>query len=220
MTDPHHVDSEVRSNTGWQTWYRGTDVRAAGAAARGGPDVARLFESFRRLQDRFVGAVVPDHIEQELIDDIDALSEKLGQYGVPERERVDGRRSDLPGRGSTLLPPYLITETTADTLIGSVEFSRFHLGANGAVHGGIPALMFDDVLGQVANRGVIEIARTAYLKIDYRIVTPVNVPLLISATLDRVDGRKRWVSGRLTDDCGAVLCEAEGLWLTLRPGQL
>lgn len=67
------------------------------------------------------------------------------------------------------------------------------------------------------------VSRTAYLHVDYRAVTPLNVDLVARARMDRVEGRKRWVTGELcrVDASGAGLgpavAEAEGLFVELRP---
>jgi hypothetical protein len=49
-------------------------------------------------------------------------------------------------------------------------------------------------------------------------VTPTGRRLELDATLDRVQGRKRFVSGRLRDGTTAV-ADAEGLFVELLPGQ-
>ena len=60
--------------------------------------------------------------------------------------------------------------------------------------------------------------RTAYLKIDYRNIVPIEKELQIDAGVDRVDGRKIFVSGRLSDG-DTLLTEAEALFVRLKPGQ-
>ena len=60
--------------------------------------------------------------------------------------------------------------------------------------------------------------RTAYLHIDYRHIVPIEKQLQVDAGVDRVDGRKIFVSGRLYD--GDIrLTEAQGLFVLLKPGQ-
>ena len=61
-------------------------------------------------------------------------------------------------------------------------------------------------------------ARTAYLHVNYRSVTPLGRALHAEARLDRLDGRKRFLSASLRD--GELICaDAEGLFVELRPGQ-
>jgi hypothetical protein len=147
------------------------------------------------------------------------LADVLAAHQAPEPDRIDGWRPDLPGRGHPLLPPYLIDEEADGALCGRVRFTRFYLGGNNAAHGGALPLLFDDVLGRVMNHGQRGISRTAYLKTNYRRITPLDLELRFEASRDRVEGRKRWGSARLFDPAGALLSDAEGLFLQLMPGQ-
>jgi acyl-coenzyme A thioesterase PaaI-like protein len=93
------------------------------------------------------------------------------------------------------------------------------LGRNGAVHGGALGLLFDSVLGMtsaVLTGGPYQ--RTAYLHIDYRNIVPIEKQLRVDAGIDRVDGRKIFVSGSLRDG-DTLLTEAQALFVLLRPGQ-
>jgi acyl-coenzyme A thioesterase PaaI-like protein len=57
------------------------------------------------------------------------------------------------------------------------------------------------------------------LKVDYRKVTPIDMPLVVRGRIDSTEGRKAFVSGELTDADGALLAEATGLMVRLLPGQ-
>lgn len=186
---------------------------------RGGTEYAALIEAFRLLQNRLAGATPPDHVAAELSGEVQDLARRLGEYQVPETERWDGRRPDLPGRGHPLLPPVVIDETFENGIRGRVTFGRVYLGGNGAAHGGCLPLLFDDLLGRVTNMGRDTVARTAYLTTNYRHITPIEVELTVEATLDKVDGRKRWASGRVSLPAGPVVCDAEALFVELKPGQ-
>lgn len=80
-------------------------------------------------------------------------------------------------------------------------------------------MLFDTVLGLT---GVLLTGsrrqRTAYLKIDYRHIVPIEKELQIDAGIDRDEGRKIFVSGRLRDG-DTLLAEAEALFVRLKPGQ-
>jgi hypothetical protein len=73
--------------------------------------------------------------------------------------------------------------------------------------------MFDEALGFALR----EPGFTAYLHVDYRAPTPLHRELVVDAAVDRVDGRKNFVRGTAKLD-DRVLCEAEALFLTPRPG--
>lgn len=190
------------------------------AALRGGDRYATMHAAYRLLQDRIAGSVLPDDAADQVTAALQALTATLEHYQAPESERQDGWRPDLPGRGHPLLPPYLIDSETDVHIRGSVIFTRYYLGGNGAAHGGAIPLLFDDVLGKVVNYHHAEgVARTASLTVNYRRIVPLDHELHFDATVDKVDGRKRWGSARLTDETGTLLADAEGLFLRLRPGQ-
>jgi acyl-coenzyme A thioesterase PaaI-like protein len=188
-------------------------------APRGGVEFAALHNAQRLVQDRLAGAAVPPALAKELTEQLLDICGLLAAHQVPEPDRYDGWRPDLPGRGHPLLPPYVIDDETEATLSGRVTFTRFYLGGNGAAHGGAHPLLFDDVLGRVMNHHQPGVSRTAYLTVNYRRVTPLDVELRFEASRDSVEGRKRWGSARLFDASGALLSDAEGLFLQLLPGQ-
>jgi hypothetical protein len=189
------------------------------ASRRGGAEFAELHRAQRLRQDRLAGAAVPPVPAKEITEQLLAIADLLAEHQVPEPDRYDGWRPDLPGRGHPLLPPYVIDDETESTLSGRVTFTRFYLGGNGAAHGGSHPLLFDDVLGRVMNHHQPGVSRTAFLTVNYRRVTPLDVELTFEASRERVDGRKRWGTARLFDPSGALLSDAEGLFLQLRPGQ-
>ena len=61
------------------------------------------------------------------------------------------------------------------------------------------------------------ISRTAYLHVDYRKVTPIDEPLISRGRIDRIDGRKAFITATMTDSDGTVLSEANGLMIKLLP---
>jgi hypothetical protein len=207
--------------TPWPEVEIGTDVQPAPVlpALRGGPEFAELHTAQRLLQDRLAGAALPPELAKDVTERLLDITDLLAQHQVAEADRHDGWRPDLPGRGHPLLPPYVIDDEDATTLRGRVTFTRFYLGGNGASHGGAQPLLFDDVLGRIVNIHQAGVARTAFLTVNYRRITPLDVELRFDASLDRVDGRKRWGSARLLDPSGTVLADAEGLFLLLLEGQ-
>ncbi len=186
---------------------------------RGGSEFAELHRVQRLLQDRLSGAALPAELSKDVTERLVEITDLLADYQVREHYRRDGWRPDLPGRAHPLLPPYLVDGEDDTSLYGRVTFTRFYLGGNNAAHGGSHSLLFDDALGRVMNMHQPSVARTAFLKVNYRAVTPLDVELRFDATRDRIEGRKRWGSARLTDASGKVLADAEGLFVALLPGQ-
>jgi acyl-coenzyme A thioesterase PaaI-like protein len=190
---------------------------------KGGPDYGRFIAAVRALQDHARAVDALDEVISEAADLIEKVSDLLSPFDVDEWQSPSGRRMDLPSRGNILPVPMQVEkvpmEGTTARIQGWARFQRFHLGRNGAVHGGALGLLFDSVLGMtsaVISGGPRQ--RTAYLHLNYRQIVPIEKELQIDAGVDRVDGRKIFVSGRLTDG-GTVLTEGEALFVLLKPGQ-
>jgi acyl-coenzyme A thioesterase PaaI-like protein len=185
---------------------------------RGGPDYGRFVEAVRTLQDHTRAADAPDDVITRAADMIEAVTELLAPYEADEWATPSGRRMDLPNRGNIMQVPSDLT-TVGDEVEGMVRFRRFHLGRNGAVHGGALAQMWDSVLGFAAFRLTRSLKqRTAYLHVNYRKIAPIDKGLQVDARIDRSEGRKIFVTGRLLDG-EDVLCDAEALFVKLNPGQ-
>lgn len=178
---------------------------------------AAMIGSLRSFLDH-VAAAKPDDLQlTKLAFDLAGWRDRLAEVAVSERDQIFARRFDLPGRGQTMSPAFVVRDADADHVTGTVRYGRYFLGGNGAVHGGAVSLLFDEVFGRLANSHRTP-SRTAYLKTDYRAVTPVGVQLEVHVWLDRIEGRKRFVRGTLKN--GDVLCaEADALFLELRAGQ-
>ena len=186
---------------------------------KGGPDYGRFVDAVRKLQDHARAVDAPDGVITEAADLLDKLSALLSPYDADEWESPSGRRMDLPMRGNVLTVPMSAGKGDDGRIHGSARFARFHLGRNGAVHGGALGMLFDSVLGltsSVITGGPRQ--RTAYLKINYRHIVPVEKELQFDAGIDRVEGRKIFVSGRLSDG-DTLMTEAEALFVRLKPGQ-
>lgn len=189
------------------------------ATAKGGPDYGRFLAAVRTVQDHARAADAPDHVITAAADLLQQVSDLLEPYYADEWASPSGRRYDLPNRGNILAVPAELTKTDSDTVSGWVRFDRYHLGRNGAAHGGALGLLFDSVLGYTAAVLSGEFTqRTAYLHIDYRAIVPVQRQLDVVARLRSQQGRKIIVDATLFDG-EKVLTEASALFLKLKPGQ-
>ncbi|ARE37756.1 hypothetical protein A0W34_29980 (plasmid) [Rhodococcus sp. BH4] len=184
---------------------------------RGGAGYADFVQTVRRLQNCIVAADAPADVLAEARTKLEQAFDLLAPYEAPETETPVGTRLDLPGRGHPLLLPHIVDEWTPSHVRARVTFGRFYLGGNGAAHGGSLPLLFDEVLGRLAST-TRPVARTAYIHVNYRHITPVDRELVLDATIDSIDGRKRFASARLLDG-DRVVSDAEGLFVQLRPGQ-
>jgi acyl-coenzyme A thioesterase PaaI-like protein len=186
---------------------------------RGGPDYGRFVEAVRTLQDLTRAADAPDGVITEAADLIEKVSQLLAPFDADEWASPSGRRMDLPNRGNILQIPVNLHTTDDGRVGGATQFRRFHLGRNGAAHGGAVAMLFDSLLGYTAFKlSRSKAQRTAFLHVDYRQIAPVEQELQLDAGIDGIEGRKIFVSGRLLNG-EAVLAEANALFVKLKPGQ-
>ncbi|ADG80434.1 PaaI family thioesterase [Tsukamurella paurometabola] len=176
-------------------------------------------ENMRRLQDLAVSVDAPDDVYAAAREKTAELVELLSPFEAREGKGPANRSLELPGRGSLLMPPWKVEKFDQEPVVSRGVLRRYHLGGGGVAHGGVLPLIFDDNFGMVVYAAKRPISRTAYLHVNYRKVTPLNVPLVIEGTVDRVDGRKTFITARLTEEDGTLLADGEGLMVQLLPGQ-
>jgi acyl-coenzyme A thioesterase PaaI-like protein len=185
---------------------------------RGGPDYGRFVEAVRTLGDNARGVDAPDDVITQAAALIEQVNALLEPYEADEWHSPSGRRLDLPNRGGVLNVPSDL-KVVDGKVEGQVRFRRFHLGRNGAAHGGAMGLLFDSLLGYAAFMLTDSpFQRTAYLHVNYRKIAPIEKDLQATATVERVEGRKIYVTGAILDG-DTVLADAEALFVKLKPGQ-
>ena len=209
MTDPHLIDPDYDKHGGFPNFQ----------PAEPGPGFGRFLVAMRRAQDLAVAADPDSDTWEEAADRAEELVKLLDPFDAAEGVGPANRVPSLPGSGSLLMPPYRVVKFDPDGVELSVQFSRFSVGGNYAVHGGVLPLLFDSVFGMVIHAAGRPISRTAFLQVDYRKVTPVDTTLTARGRLSHVEGRKAFVTAELSDRDGNVLAEANGLMVRLLPGQ-
>jgi acyl-coenzyme A thioesterase PaaI-like protein len=207
--DPRVVDPDYDRHGGFPNFE----------AAQPGPGFGRFLAAMRRAQDLAVSADPDTDTWNEAADLAEKLVKLLDPFEAPEGLGPANRVPALPGSGSLLMPPYAVTKFESDGVELTVQFSRFHVGGNYAVHGGVLPLMFDSMFGMVIHASGRPISRTGFLHVDYRKVTPIDTPLTMRGWVDRTEGRKAFVNAELRDPDGNLLAEANGLMIRLLPGQ-
>ncbi|OCB27926.1 thioesterase [Mycobacterium malmoense] len=207
--DPKELDPEYEHHGGFPEYGPATP----------GPGFGRFVAAMRAVQDLAVSADPSDDVWDDAADRAAALVELLRPFQAEEGKAPAGRTPDLPGMGSLLLPPWTLTRYAPDGVEMTGHFSRFHVGGNHAVHGGVLPLLFDNLFGMVSHAAGRPISRTAFLHVDYRKVTPIDTPLSVRGRVTSTEGRKAFVSAELLDGDGAVLAEGNGLMVRLLPGQ-
>ncbi|OZF03882.1 thioesterase [Rhodococcus sp. 15-1154-1] len=184
-----------------------------------GPEWGRLVEALRTLQDLAVSTAPTPELTEKLAEQVEAMNAELAPFQVPEGESPAGRAIRLPGRGSLLMLPWRIEKFDAEGVRSRGVFRRYHLGGNGAAHGGTLPLLFDEMFGLIQHAYGRPISRTAYLHINYRKITPLNTELVVEGSVDRVEGRKTFISAVLRDLDGNVLADSDALMVQLLEGQ-
>lgn len=207
--DPRRVDPEYNRHGGFPVFE----------AADPGPGFGRFLTAMRRLQDLAVSTDPTTEVWTEAADRVEELVRELDPFQVAEGVGPSNRVPSLPGAGSLLMPPWFVDRFEPDGVSLRVQFSRYHVGGNSAVHGGVLPLLFDSVFGMVIHAAGRPISRTAFLHVDYRNVTPIDTELTVTGWIREAEGRKAFVNAELRDEGGKLLAESNGLMVRLLPGQ-
>lgn len=212
-------------------FYTPTTLTVEGAAERDRV-LGALTEATRRLADAQLRTEVDLAEAAAVTTEIDALTERLlvaATKGALGTELGPGA-GEFRNHGNAVvgLRNPFASVSPADREVTEDKHVRFkmHLGAGyegppGLVHGGVSALILDQVLGEAAAVGGAP-GMTGRLTLRYRRPTPLG-DLAAEAWLDTTAGRKASIRGHLTDAEGNITVEAEGLfilprWATEHPG--
>jgi len=185
-----------------------------------------LTESVRRLVDAVVRTQVPDSVLDGVRSRVEALTDELladalpGPHGV--RFGSDGgfRNYGNPvvGKANAFAPP-LAVQRDGENVWAEFELGPAYEGPPGLVHGGVSALILDQLLGEAASAGGRP-GMTGTLTIVYKQGTPLG-PLRGEARIESTEGVKAVVRGRLltrpADGSEPGVCvEAEGIFILPR----
>ncbi len=174
----------------------------------------------REVQDLVLGSDPPPEVLADVVALLGRVSGLLRPWPTDAGMTVTDQWGESVRRSEnrTFSPAFVVDQKGDGAVKGHVTFTRFYLGGAGAVHGGAIMVLFDIVLGSLANDGQSGRARTGYLKVDFRKITPLNQEVQVVGRLERREGRKIFTSGQLLLG-DQVLAEADGLFITLLPGQ-
>lgn len=178
-----------------------------------------LTASVHRLVDLTVRTRVDNDEVRAVAAQIDALADRLaadaqdGPRGleVGSDGRLRNHGNPAIGLRNPIAPGLSLTHgdqsATLDVTLGAA-----YEGPAGNVHGGIIALLLDQLLGSVAAWSGRP-GMTAYLNLTYRRPTPLG-PISGEARIIETSGRKTVVTGELRNAAGEVTVEAEGLFVS------
>jgi len=145
------------------------------------------------------------------------LEQVFDVTGAGGREVSHVHHSPISGRLNAAAPPLeiaMITDDARPRAVGTVEFTATYEGGPGIVHGGWIAAAMDELLGHAQPLAGIA-GFTGTITVRYRAPAPTYTPLRLEAWVDRIDGRKIFVSG--TCHAGETLvAEAEAICISPR----
>jgi acyl-coenzyme A thioesterase PaaI-like protein len=120
--------------------------------------------------------------------------------------------SPIVGPLNPIAPPVRMWADDARHVHGEVVLDAPYVGPPGLVHGGVLALIFDELLGATA---VINECPgfTGTLTVKYLRGTPVRTRLTMEASVERVEGRKTFVSGEIRNG-DTVTAVATGIFIS------
>jgi uncharacterized protein (TIGR00369 family) len=101
-------------------------------------------------------------------------------------------------------------------VVCSATISNLFEGPPGCLHGGIIATLLDEAMSKaVRARGFLSMTRR--MEVDYRRPVPSGAPIRIEGRLVRSEGRKHWAEAQILDSEGAVLAQANALFIEVKP---
>lgn len=181
---------------------------------------APIAHATRRLADLSIrtrvspedAATAREHLEAAIaLLDKDVDAEPYGvRYSSSGITRAWGNAA--VGIRNPVAPPLTIV-SEEDGVSAEFELSSAYEGPPNLVHGGVSALILDQLLGEAA-AAAGKPGMTGTLTVRYRRATPLGA-LRAEAQVDRVDGIKTYVVGHIADAEG-VCVEAEGVFILPR----
>jgi hypothetical protein len=207
---PEADDSLLEPAPAWPGVYRPTVAEADA--------YERMIGRLRGFLDDLAAAKLDPETLQALTRDLTAWSGRLSEQAVDEDQRMFGRLGSRFGRGQTMSAPIAEVEAPAGEFRGTVRFGEYFSGPGRAVTGVAVPGVVDEVLARAAIGPGGARARTAYLHVNFRALTPVGVDLDVHSWIEREEGRKVYIRGEISH--GEVVCvDGEALLIRLRPEQ-
>ncbi len=101
-------------------------------------------------------------------------------------------------------------------IVGHFQLGEEYQGGKGFVHGGIIALLLDEVMSK-ATRFHAEHAVTADLHVEYKRPIRVGQEIVIEGFVARRDGRQLYHEGEIRNEAGDLLARGAGRFVVVDP---
>ena len=187
-------------------------------------EMKRLADAGREVIERMATTDAPHEVIERAAELLEAAAReldgpgKIRRYeGFAESANAGGDphahfdHSPIMGMANPIAPPSRIEPVDGDRVVMHVRFGSAYEGPPGSVHGGVIAATFDEVLGMTQSLSG-QPGMTGTLSVRYRRPTPLHRDLRFEGTLDRVEGRKIFTTGRCYDG-ETLTADAEGLFV-------
>jgi acyl-coenzyme A thioesterase PaaI-like protein len=177
-----------------------------------------LAEAVRRLIEASIHSGADADTIMAARQTIDEVTEMLERAPTDRPRVLRHEETGLPvvwrnpavGRHNPLAPP-MNTHHEEGRVWTEFTLGPVYEGPPGLVHGGICALLLDQLLGEVATHQLSKPKFTGTITLKYLRGTPLG-PLRGEAWVERTEGYKTYARGFLSDAQGATV-EAEGVFI-------
>ncbi|HCS27495.1 MAG TPA: PaaI family thioesterase [Spongiibacteraceae bacterium] len=182
----------------------------------------RVADAIRQLNEVLVTSTPPVDELHDIAEQLEITAAKFGRHprlygrfafteaGQGNYGEIFHELNPLSGRSNPVAPPLNMWQD-GEMARASVTMGWRYEGPPGSVHGGFVAALFDDFLGMAQMMGN-QPGMTGTLTVKYRRPTPLETPLALSAWVDKTDGRKTFVHGKI-EAGGSVTAECECIFI-------
>ncbi|HEX2144338.1 MAG TPA: hotdog domain-containing protein [Glycomyces sp.] len=183
--------------------------------------IADLGGELRALVETAVRTDLPIEALQELAGEVKRLEDRFigrrrGRAEIPDVDVFPGGQrmySPASGPGNPLAPPLEITPD-AGGVVGRCTLGIAHEGPPGFAHGGVSAMLLDEMMGWACNTVGMP-AMTISLDVRYRGPVPVEVPLLLRSRITATADRKLSIEASISAEASevSILVSASGVFV-------
>jgi acyl-coenzyme A thioesterase PaaI-like protein len=182
-----------------------------------------LADAVRRLNEATLRTTVDHDTVDDVRRQVDELTARLeksmipGNFGVAitKSGRVRGYGNAVVGlRNPHAVPLQIVQDRERGRARAEFELNALYEGPPGQVHGGVVALVLDQVFGEAAAAGGTP-GMTGTLTLRYQLNTPLGA-CSAEAWVDRRDGIKTIVKGEMRRADGTVTVTGEGIFILPR----
>jgi acyl-coenzyme A thioesterase PaaI-like protein len=182
-----------------------------------------LTDAVRRLNQATLRTTVDHDTVDEVRRQVEELTARLEKSMIPHNfgvsftkgGRIRGYGNAVVGlRNPNAVPVKVVQDKENGRATAEFELNALHEGPPGQVHGGVVALVLDQVFGEAAAAGGAP-GMTGTLTLRYALNTPLG-PCSAAAWVDRRDGIKTIVKGEMRRADGTVTVTAEGIFILPR----